>query len=148
MQCRFDSQGGIMSGSKLLVIPVLLFVFFGFHSAAFAEQVTYEYDDYGRLTSASYDDGYALTRIIYTYDNVGNFVSESITRQDNLNPQLWGSLKLGWATMMPDFNELKNTTWAHATTASRNVSSQEAINNSLDHATSSWNSALPNSEKW
>lgn len=77
-----------MSGSKLLVIPVLLFVFLGFNPAAFAEQVSYEYDDYGRLTRASYDDGYALTRISYTYDNVGNFTSESITRQDNPHPQL------------------------------------------------------------
>ncbi len=53
---------------------------------------------------------------------------------------LWDSLKLGWATMMPDFNGLANTSWAHATTDNRDISPQQAIDDSLAHAASAWNS--------
>ena len=53
---------------------------------------------------------------------------------------IWDSLKLGKAAMMPDANALKNTPWAHATTNSREVSSQEAINEALTHASDAWNS--------
>jgi RHS repeat-associated protein len=49
------------------------------------------------------------------------------------------TLKLGWATMQPDFNQLKNLPEAHATTANREVSAQVAINNALTFAANAWN---------
>jgi RHS repeat-associated protein len=49
------------------------------------------------------------------------------------------SLSLGWATMMPDLNELKYLPEAHATTSNPRNSPQEAINNSLNMATDKWN---------
>jgi RHS repeat-associated protein len=49
------------------------------------------------------------------------------------------SLKLGWATMMPDFNYLRSTPEAHTTRSNPRGSAQEAINNSLAYAASQWN---------
>jgi RHS repeat-associated protein len=50
------------------------------------------------------------------------------------------SLKLGWAAMTPDFNELQNISWAHATTDDPLRSSQAVINEALIHAENAWNS--------
>ncbi len=50
------------------------------------------------------------------------------------------SLKLGWATMMPDFDENKKVPRCHATTNSMRVSTQDAINNSLIMANDQWRS--------
>lgn len=69
-----------MSGRKLLFVSACLYAFFTMRSPVFADQITYGYDDFGRLTDFSYDDGYALTKTIYEYDNVGNFKNESITK--------------------------------------------------------------------
>lgn len=53
---------------------------------------------------------------------------------------LINSLNLGWAAMIPDFNELKKTSWAHATTDDPRRSSQTVINDAFIHAKSAWNS--------
>ena len=45
-----------------------------------------------------------------------------------------GSLQLGWAAMMPDFNEYANESAAHATTGTYGVSAEEAINIARDKA--------------
>lgn len=78
-----------MSGSKLLIMSVCLFAFFSLCPTVFAEKVVYEYDDYGRLTKTTLDDGYYTTHFNYGYDNVGNFTNDSITKL--LNPKITAS---------------------------------------------------------
>ncbi len=41
-----------------------------------AGSATYDYDDFGRLIEVLYDDG---TRIVYTYDDAGNRLTQVIT---------------------------------------------------------------------
>jgi hypothetical protein len=80
-----------MPNFKLLVMSVCVLSFFSLTSSVYAEKVFYEYDDFGRMKSASHDDGYNLSQIAYQYDNVGNFLNENIMKQGNLNPQLTAS---------------------------------------------------------
>jgi hypothetical protein len=68
-------------------MSVCVLTFFSLPPAVFAEKALYEYDDFGHVKKASYDDGYTLSRISYIYDNIGNISNESITTQNNPNPQ-------------------------------------------------------------
>jgi len=59
---------------KCTIIPIIVLVCA--FSAAHAG-IEYGYDETGRLTSATWDDGTVIT---YVYDDVGNFVSRTVTR--------------------------------------------------------------------
>ncbi len=48
-------------------------VFFGFNSSSFAGDISYTYDDAGRLTRVSSGDGRLIK---YTYDNAGNLLQK------------------------------------------------------------------------
>lgn len=48
---------------------------------AYPDQVTYSYDDLGRLESAQYADGYNITKIGYQYDNAGNIEEKEVTTE-------------------------------------------------------------------
>src|SRR5437764_716232 len=58
--------------SRILLLLLTLLI----SGAAFADAVTYTYDDAGRLTSAAYPNG---TVIAYTYDAAGNLTSRNVT---------------------------------------------------------------------
>jgi YD repeat-containing protein len=63
----------IMILSKMLSSLILCFLFV-FPCAAF--NISYSYDDAGRLTGVTYEDG---TVFLYNYDAAGNFTSVSVT---------------------------------------------------------------------
>ncbi|MBN1295752.1 hypothetical protein JXA80_03165 [bacterium] len=54
-----------------ILVIVLVSAAFPVHAG-----IVYGYDENGRLTSATWDDG---TAIMYVYDNMGNFVSQTVT---------------------------------------------------------------------
>nr|NJM04299.1 RHS repeat protein [Desulfobacula sp.] len=60
---------------------IILFFLLFLKIPAMADQVSYQYDDLGRLTHASHGDGFTLTRISYQYDPAGNFTTKEITAQ-------------------------------------------------------------------
>jgi YD repeat-containing protein len=70
---------------SLFVIP--LFVFLGIvNAAASTASVQYTYDQFGRVTTAQYDNG---TCVAYTYDANGNRTAQ--TTSDTPASPVWGS---------------------------------------------------------
>lgn len=65
-----------------LKVVLFLLLFMTFRIPVFADDVTYNYDDWGRLTYMSYEDSvyYRTIRITFTYDDVGNFQSKTVSR--------------------------------------------------------------------
>ena len=53
-----------------LIIVAQLFLFY--QTPAFSGEISHIYDDLGRLSSTSYQDGYTITQITYNYDSTGN----------------------------------------------------------------------------
>ncbi len=87
--------------------------------------------------------GYVLSDPINFVDPFGeaafwyHFV-DGVRVGNRIGKGLVGSLKLGVATMSPDFNRLKNLPEAHATSFDPRTTPQEAINNSLSMASNQW----------
>lgn len=71
MSCRMKD---IQSISAFALIPILILIYFpAVHSSA--DTVNYHYDDLDRLDEVIYPGG---TNIRYTYDNVGNRISQDV----------------------------------------------------------------------
>jgi hypothetical protein len=87
--------------------------------------------------------GYVLSDPINFVDPSGeaafwyHFV-DGVRVGNRIGKGLVGSLRLGVATMSPDFNRLKNLPEAHATSFDPRTTPQEAINNSLSMASNQW----------
>lgn len=78
------------------VVFSCLFLCFISSSFAFADSIDYTYDDLNRLTQMSYGDGYVITDMSFTYDDVGNITYKSISTQtqdsdSDLIPDGWES---------------------------------------------------------
>ncbi len=63
----------------LLSVGMFFLLFFIAQGAVFADQVSYTYDDAGRLTAMSYADGYKITQVAFNYDSTGNPTSKEVT---------------------------------------------------------------------
>jgi PKD repeat protein len=67
-----------MAARRRLIVGLLLITIFSLCSISFADTVSYSYDDFGRLTFMSNVDAIRVTKINYSYDNVGNSINQSI----------------------------------------------------------------------
>lgn len=66
-----------MKGSVKIIFSICIFALLLLSSVnIYAEEVTYTYDDYGRLLQAAYGDG---TTIVYSYDEQGNRTYKTVT---------------------------------------------------------------------
>jgi len=67
-----------MPARRCFMIGLLLTgVLFSLCTASFADTVSYNYDDFGRLSFMSNADATRITKMNYLYDNVGNFTNQN-----------------------------------------------------------------------
>ncbi|MCG8642563.1 MAG: choice-of-anchor D domain-containing protein, partial [Desulfobacterales bacterium] len=78
----------------LITLWMIFFFFLSVNAAVTADEVSYGYNDLGRLVNMTYKDGYTVTQVTYQYDHAGNFTTKDVTHmlQDadlDLIPDAW-----------------------------------------------------------
>lgn len=84
-----------MKQTAKILIGICIILFAALPASAYL--VLYSYDDFGRLTYASYSDGYTWNQMSYSYDSTGNVTGSQITTQ--MQDSDGDGIPDGWETL-------------------------------------------------